>query len=103
LVGLVGGCLQEYAAAFLKPVKKSEAWDYDRGWSQEGYWEKANAQLPSVIKHPMDLQTMGRKIKSHSYMSKKAFADDLTLIWDNCLTYNTDPVRPLPFSPFDWG
>jgi hypothetical protein len=23
--------LQEYAAAFLKPVKKSEAWDYDRG------------------------------------------------------------------------
>ncbi|PVG02527.1 hypothetical protein CPB86DRAFT_811579 [Serendipita vermifera] len=68
----------EYAAAFLKPVKKSEAWDYDR-----------------VIKHPMDLQTMGRKIKSHSYTSKKAFADDLTLIWDNCLTYNTDPNHPL--------
>ncbi|CAG8644368.1 9124_t:CDS:10 [Acaulospora colombiana] len=68
----------EYAAAFLKPVKKSEAWDYDR-----------------VIKHPMDLQTMGRKIKSHSYMSKKAFGDDLTLIWDNCLTYNTDPNHPL--------
>ncbi|KAG8797902.1 Transcriptional activator spt7 [Serendipita sp. 398] len=68
----------EYAAAFLKPVKKSEAWDYDR-----------------VISHPMDLQTMSRKIKSHSYMSKKAFADDLSLIWDNCLTYNTDPNHHL--------
>ena len=38
---------------------------------------------------------MGRKIKQHSYMSKKGFSDDLTLIWDNCLTYNTDPVSVL--------
>jgi hypothetical protein len=48
--------------------------------------------LFTVISRPMDLQTMGRKIKSHSYMSKKAFYEDLNLIWDNCLTYNTDPV-----------
>ncbi|KIM31113.1 hypothetical protein M408DRAFT_253724 [Serendipita vermifera MAFF 305830] len=68
----------EYATAFLKPVKKSEAWDYDR-----------------VILHPMDLQTMGRKVKSKSYLSKKAFADDLNLIWDNCLTYNSDPNHHL--------
>ena len=25
--------MQEYAVAFLKPVKKTEAWDYDRGKS----------------------------------------------------------------------
>ncbi|CAG7854674.1 SubName: Full=Uncharacterized protein {ECO:0000313/EMBL:CCA66425.1} [Serendipita indica DSM 11827] len=43
----------------------------------------------------MDLGTMGRKIKQHSYMSKKAFSDDLNLIWDNCLTYNTDPNHHL--------
>ena len=35
---------------------------------------------------------MGRKIKSKAYHSKKVFADDLNLIWDNCLTYNSDPV-----------
>jgi Bromodomain len=40
----------------------------------------------------MDLQTMGRKIKTKAYHSKKVFADDLNLIWDNCLTYNSDPV-----------
>jgi len=47
----------------------------------------------TVITHPMDLQTMGRKVKSKAYLTKKAFADDLNLIWDNCLTYNSDPVR----------
>ena len=45
------------------------------------------------IKHPMDLSTMLKKVKMHAYKNKKDFADDLNLIWDNCLTYNTDPVR----------
>ena len=48
--------------------------------------------LRAVIKHPMDLGTVLRKVKTQSYKSKRAFNEDLELIWDNCLIYNSDPV-----------
>ncbi|KDQ11985.1 hypothetical protein BOTBODRAFT_34839 [Botryobasidium botryosum FD-172 SS1] len=68
----------EHAHAFLKPVRRSEAPGYDK-----------------VVHHPMDLGTMLRKCKGHVYKNKKEFADDLNLIWDNCLLYNTDPAHQL--------
>jgi len=40
----------------------------------------------------MDLQTMGKKVRQRMYTTKKQFADDLYLIWENCLTYNSDPA-----------
>jgi hypothetical protein len=43
----------------------------------------------------MDLGTVLKKVKSQAYKDKKSFSDDLTLIWDNCLTYNTWPDHPL--------
>ncbi|EJD40346.1 hypothetical protein AURDEDRAFT_187007 [Auricularia subglabra TFB-10046 SS5] len=60
------------AAAFQKPVSRQEAPDYH-----------------NIIAHPMDLATMSKKVKQRSYKNKKDFADDLNLIWDNCLKYNT--------------
>lgn len=45
-----------------------------------------------VIKHPMDLGTILKKVKAQQYKDKKAFKADLDLIWDNCLLYNTLPV-----------
>ncbi|KAL9069013.1 MAG: hypothetical protein Q9157_006316 [Trypethelium eluteriae] len=66
--------MTEYAAPFLQKVNKRDAPDYY-----------------SVIKHPMDIGTMIKKLKSLSYKSKKEFVDDLNLIWANCLKYNADP------------
>lgn len=40
-----------------------------------------------IIKRPMDLGTVGRKL--HLYRSVGEFARDLDLIWSNCLVYNT--------------
>ena len=48
--------------------------------------------LYAVIKKPMDLGTVLKKVKTQQYKDKKSFADDLNLIWDNCLEYNTWPV-----------
>lgn len=45
----------------------------------------------TVIKHPMDLGTMTKKLKGLQYRSKQDFVDDLNLIWANCLKYNTNP------------
>ncbi|KAF2018447.1 transcriptional activator spt7 [Aaosphaeria arxii CBS 175.79] len=64
----------EHAHPFLQRVNKREAPDYY-----------------TVIKQPMDIGTMMKKLKQLHYKSKKEFVDDLMLIWSNCLKYNADP------------
>lgn len=64
----------EHSTPFLNKVSKREAPNYMH-----------------VIKKPMDLNTVMKKLKSLSYHSKQQFVDDLMLIWSNCLTFNADP------------
>ena len=64
----------EHSTPFLNPVKKKDAPDYHL-----------------VIKQPMDLGSMTKKLKSLSYRSKKDFVDDLYQIWKNCLKFNSSP------------
>lgn len=64
----------EHAHPFLQRVNKREAPDYY-----------------NVIKQPMDIGTMMKKLKQLQYKSKKEFVEDLMLIWSNCLKYNADP------------
>ncbi|KAI9478715.1 MAG: hypothetical protein EXX96DRAFT_505382 [Benjaminiella poitrasii] len=63
----------EHSTPFLNKVNKREAPDYFE-----------------VIKKPMDLGTVTKKMKNLVYRSKKEFSDDLYLIYENCLTYNTN-------------
>ncbi|MBW0470903.1 hypothetical protein O181_010618 [Austropuccinia psidii MF-1] len=60
------------ATAFLSRVKKTDAPDYY-----------------DIIKKPMDLGTVLKKVKSGVYKTKASFNDDLELIWTNCFTYNS--------------
>ena len=64
----------EHSTFFLNKVSKREAPNYGL-----------------IIKKPMDLNTVMKKLKNLLYNSKKEFVDDLMLIWSNCLTYNADP------------
>ncbi|KAK4516715.1 Nucleolar GTP-binding protein 1 [Mucor velutinosus] len=64
----------EHSTPFLTKVSKREAPDYYE-----------------VIKNPMDLGTVSKKLKAFQYKNKKEFANDLHLIYQNCLDYNTDP------------
>ncbi|KAJ5104119.1 hypothetical protein N7532_004648 [Penicillium argentinense] len=66
--------MTEHSSAFLTRVNKRDAPDYY-----------------TIIKHPMDLGTMTKKLKGLQYRSKQDFVDDLNLIWSNCLKYNTNP------------
>jgi transcriptional activator SPT7 len=70
--------MTEYSTPFLQRVNKRDAPDYFH-----------------IIKQPMDIGTMIKKLKSFSYRSKREFVGDLNLIWANCLTYNADPAHPL--------
>jgi hypothetical protein len=64
----------EHSLPFLKPVQKRDAPNYY-----------------DLIKNPMDLSTMTKKLRSFVYNSKSEFVKDLDLIWSNCLEYNTIP------------
>ncbi|KAL8923268.1 MAG: hypothetical protein Q9208_004668 [Pyrenodesmia sp. 3 TL-2023] len=66
--------MTEHSTAFLQRVNKRDAPDYY-----------------NVVKTPMDLGTMTKKIKNFQYKSKQEFVTDLNLIWSNCLNYNANP------------
>ncbi|KAJ3212834.1 hypothetical protein HDU67_003575 [Dinochytrium kinnereticum] len=42
----------------------------------------------NIVRHPMDLQTVGQKLTEGSYTVLTAFVDDVKLIFDNCFLYN---------------
>jgi len=45
---------------------------------------------PKIIKNPMDLNQILKKIKEGRYGSIQEAAEDVRLIWKNCMTYNAD-------------
>ncbi|TFY72637.1 hypothetical protein EVG20_g379 [Dentipellis fragilis] len=49
---------------------------------------------PKIIKKPMDLLTMRRKLDNGEYSSAERFRDDFKLIISNCFTYNS-PGTPV--------
>ncbi|XP_044006263.1 ATPase family AAA domain-containing protein 2-like isoform X2 [Aphidius gifuensis] len=58
---------------FTKPVDTEEVPDYN-----------------TIIKQPMDLETMMTKIDMHCYLCARDFLDDIDLICRNALEYNPD-------------
>lgn len=56
---------------FLKPVSEEEAPDYHEH-----------------IKHPMDLKTVGERLKNRYYVNKRLFIIDMKRIFNNCRSYN---------------
>ena len=43
---------------------------------------------PTIVKNPMDLGTVERRLKNEKYKFVEEFLDDVQLIWDNCKLYN---------------
>lgn len=52
-------------------------------------WEGMGlTDYPSIVKHPMDLATINKKLREERYQSVEEVLDDIQLIWDNCKLYN---------------
>mmetsp|Transcript_3849 Transcript_3849/g.5565 ORF Transcript_3849/g.5565 Transcript_3849/m.5565 type:complete len:216 (-) Transcript_3849:256-903(-) len=45
---------------------------------------------PQIIKKPMDLGTVKKKMSSKQYKTLHDCAQDVRLVWNNCMTYNAD-------------
>lgn len=43
-----------------------------------------------IVKHPMDLSTIKKKLKAEHYNSLQEFFNDVNLIWSNCKLYNQE-------------
>ena len=62
-----------YSEAFLEPVE----------WKELGLLDYL-----TIVKKPMDFQTIKENLNSGAYPTYDAFFADIQLIWDNCKTYN---------------
>ena len=63
------------AAPFLEPVD----------WKVLGI-----PDYPTIIKRPMDLGTVVRRLDANQYNNVFEVADDVDLVWTNAMTYNMD-------------
>ena len=65
--------------AFKQPVDAS-------AWGATDYYD--------IIKHPMDLSTIERKLNELQYSNEDEFVADVRLMFQNCYTYNA-PTHPV--------
>ncbi|XP_011211666.2 transcription initiation factor TFIID subunit 1 isoform X2 [Bactrocera dorsalis] len=68
--------LMQESWPFLKPVNKKQVRDYY-----------------TIIKRPMDLETIGKNVEAHRYHSRAEFLADIELIAANCEQYNGSESR----------
>lgn len=45
---------------------------------------------PKIIKHPMDLGTIRKKLETGKYTCAEEVAGDIRLVWSNCMIFNQD-------------
>eukprot|EP00127_Corallochytrium_limacisporum_P000102 Clim_evm9s4 gene=Clim_evmTU9s4 len=77
-------------AEFLQPLHQKIMAKDHYGFFLEPVSEEDVPGYRDIIKKPMDLSTMEKKIKGMMYGTLEAYIDDLKLICDNCMTFNDD-------------
>lgn len=55
------------------------------------YQEMRLFDYPEIIKNPMDLSTVDKKLKARKYETVDDFVSDINLIFSNCYLYNGPP------------
>lgn len=80
---------REFNARALELVSHLEAQDEAYPFLTPVDYKALNlADYPIVIKKPMDLSTVRKRIKTGRYNEYSDVLADLRLIWENCRTYN---------------
>jgi hypothetical protein len=69
----------------LRIILQTEPFREPVDWKGLGLYD-----YPQIVKKPMDLGHIKRKIEKEQYSSLHEAADDVRLVWSNCKTYNAD-------------
>jgi len=68
---------------FLLTKKESEPYSAPVDWEFYGLTD-----YPEIIKKPMDLGTIKKRLDGAKYSDAQKFASDVRLVWSNAMTYN---------------
>lgn len=81
---------QTISIPFAEPVGESQQrYSYDPRFNISVDWVKLEIpNYPKVVKKPMDLLTMRRKLESHQYPTAQKFFEDFKLMIRNCFIFN---------------
>jgi hypothetical protein len=80
---------KQKALMILKRLKKDE--DNSFPFRKPVNWRQLGLNdYPEIIKTPMDISTVEKKLVGGDYKIIQEFFDDLNLIWRNCKTYNLE-------------
>ncbi|KAG2174404.1 hypothetical protein INT43_004427 [Umbelopsis isabellina] len=79
----------------LRELKKSKYKDINFPFLQPvDYVALKIPDYPTIIKHPMDLSTIEKKLNDGDYATPEEFEADIRLMFNNCYTYNP-PALPV--------
>lgn len=79
----------------LRELKKSKYKDINFPFLQPVDYVTLNIpDYPKIIKHPMDLSTIEKKLNEGEYATPEEFEADIRLMFNNCYTYNP-PALPV--------
>eukprot|EP00975_Prorocentrum_lima_P019857 4178345-Prorocentrum_lima.AAC.1 len=70
---------------FLDKQTESYIFSEPVNWREMGLYD-----YPEIIKNPMDLGTVRQKLVNKEYRNATECAEDIRLVWRNCMTYNQD-------------
>lgn len=83
----VDGLVKQCQSA-LKALKKSSL---APPFSEPVDWKALNIPMyPKMIKHPMDLGTVEKRLLAGKYATTADFTADVNLVWDNAQCFNTE-------------
>ena len=60
-------------------------WDFNSDWKNLGLFDYLE-----IVKKPMDLGTVKRRLEEDKYDDIVDVATDIRLVWTNCMLYNRD-------------
>ena len=76
----------KYCVAILRHIKRSpDAWPFLK---PVDYVALNIPHYPNIIKHPMDLSTIEKKLHDHVYPTVSDLVEDMKLMINNCYTFN---------------
>ncbi|KIK71261.1 hypothetical protein GYMLUDRAFT_976433 [Collybiopsis luxurians FD-317 M1] len=79
----------KYCSKVLNDLHKKQYYQIANPFYEPVDWVKLEIpSYPKIIKKPMDMSTIRRKIENHDYPSASSFYDDFKLMIRNCFTFN---------------
>ncbi|KAJ3794041.1 Bromodomain-containing protein [Lentinula aff. detonsa] len=79
----------KYCSKILSELHKKQYYSIANPFYEPVDWMKLDIpSYPKIIKRPMDMSTMRRKLDAHEYRTASTFWDDFKLMIRNCFTFN---------------